>query len=458
MEPESTKFRKQHPVGDNCKNMERTSPSKSFSDLHTTLDERFAEQRHRDLWLFLYSSRHTHLQLWQAPGSNDLDLDLEESNQLLDDTFLLLEKFSPSEPWQPLPTSEQLAAELNEFCFGITYAFHRRQLEDGFIDIRFEEQLARYDAFINQLNDDEMTVVSQLHGLTYKYGFVITELWNSLIDSSKLIDAFIIKNLGMNEIAKIPSFVFPKKGSHPRGIQILTKESQAKISEPWDLVVFIDGSEKLSNIKEKISNSWKGSGDQVIGDQNQYKVAFYVDRDQSNIRNLIDIIKLQADHLNDYTKGLSVRAEAEELASFEKNNNKKNKELKRNLASTVDRLRLSEGLILKRWSTKKSNIRRSIGLYLWDQKNITGTSKSRKKIIIELIDEIKNKRPEIIEFYLKKFNEDDVSKQPTKYGDSASALETVMREMEADFDLTARCIQDCEYLTPHDVKAGSRIN
>jgi len=456
MESESSESRHQNPVGDSCKNMERTSPSNSYSDLQNTLDERFTEQRHRDLWLFLYSSHHAHLQLWQTHGPNDLDL--EESNQLLDDTFILLEKFSPSEPWQLLPTSEQLAAELNEFCFGITYAFHRKQLEDGFIDIRFEEQLARYDVFINQLNDDEMAVVSQLHELTYKYGFVITELWNSLIDSSKLIDAFIIKNLGMNDIAKIPSFVFPKKGSHPKGIQISTKEYQVKITEPWDLVVFIDGNEKLSNIKEKISNSWKGSRDQVIGDQNQYRVSFYVDRDQCNIRTLIDTIKLQIDHLSDYTKGLSVRTEAEELASFEKNKPKKNKEMKRNLASTVDRLRLSEGLFSKRWSIKQSNVRRSVGLYLWDQKNIIGTSQSRKKVITELIDEIKHKRPEILDFYLKNFNKYDSPEKTTKFGDSSSALETVTREMEADFDLTARCIQDCEYLTPHDVKAGSRRN
>jgi hypothetical protein len=438
-------------MGDSCKNMERTSPSISYSDLRNTLDERLAEQRHRHLWLFLYSNRHAHLELRQPHGPKDLDV--QEPDQLIDDTFLLLEKFSPSESWQLLPSSEELAAELYEFCFGITYAFHKRHLADGFIDIRFEEQLAFYDAFIDKLSHDEIAVVSRLHNLTYKYGFLITELWLSLISSEELMEAFIMKNLKIKDLNPIPYFVFHKKGSHPQGIQISTKKYQTEINEPWDMAVFINESDNLSKMKEKISNSWSLPGNQMIGDFNEYKIALYLDRGKCKISNALSALRLQIDQINEYTNGLMVFPESEELASLEINKAKAKKETRRRLSSTIDRLRLSEGLISKRWSVEKSNVRRSIGLYLWDQMNIIAPlQRSRKNVVIDLIDKIKSEKPEVLDLYLGNFNKYSSPEKTTKFGDSVGSLETVMREMEADYDLTAYCIRNFEYLTPHDVK------
>lgn len=435
--------------------MERTSPSMSYSDLQNTLDDGFAEQRHRDLWLFLYSSRHAHVQLWQPPSPKDLNV--QKSNQLIDKTFLLLEKFSPFEPWRSLLTTEELAAELNEFCFGITYAFHKSHLADGFIDIRFEEQIALYDVFINKLTCDEIAVVSRLHDLTYKYGFLITELWRPLIRSVDLIEAFIIKNLKIKDIDPIPSFVFTKKGSHPRGIQISTKEYQRAISEPWDLAVFINKNDNLSKIKENISNSWPRIGNQFIGDCNKYEIAFYVDRDKCKISNALSAIRLQIDQINDYTNGLTVLSESEDLGSSGKNKTKAKKEMRRRLSSKIDRLRLSEGLLSKRWSIEKSNVRRCIGLYLWDQMNIVRPSrKSRKPLIADLIEQFKIDKPEVLNFYLRNFNKYNSPTETTKFGDTVESLETVIREMEADLYLTECCIKNFEYLTPSDAKHGGK--
>jgi len=431
--------------------MERTSPSISYSDLRNTLDERLAEQRHRHLWLFLYSNRHAHLELRQPHGPKDPDV--QEPDRLIDDTFLLLEKFSPSESWQLLPSSEELAAELYEFCFGITYAFHKRHLADGFIDIRFEEKLAFYDAFIDKLSHDEIAVVSRLHNLTYKYGFLITELWLSLISSEELMEAFIMKNLEIKDLNPIPYFIFNKKGDHPQGIQISTKKYQTDINEPWNMAVFINENDNLSKIKEEISNSWSLPGNQMIGDFNEYKIALYLDRGKCKISNALSALRLQIDQINEYTNGLMVFPESEELTSLERNKAKAKKEMRRRLSSTIDRLRLSEGLISKRWSVEKSNVRRSIGLYLWDQMNIIAPlQRSRKNIIKDLIDKIKFEKPEILDLYLGNFNKYNSPEQTTKFGDSVGSLETVMREMEADYDLTAYCIRNFEYLTPHDVK------
>ncbi|WP_144779930.1 hypothetical protein [Marinobacter maritimus] len=434
--------------------MERTSPSMSYVDLQNTLDEGFAEQRHRDLWLFLYSSRHAHPELWQ-PGSAK-DRGMQERDYLIDEAALLLEKHSPPGPWELFFKKRELAAKLHEFCFCITYAFHKRVLADGFIDIRAESQRGLHNDFINTLTRDEIDVVSRLHDLTYKYGFVITELWTSLTSSADILEAFVIKNLGYQYLAHHPYFVFPKRGNHPQGIQISIKEYHTAIIEPWDLLLFFNENESLSKIKYEISNSWQLPGNQVIGDHNNHKIAFYVDRKQCSIGNLLDTIKLQIDHLNDYKDGLSLIAEPEDLGGFKKNRAKAKKEAKRNLSSTIDRLRLSEGLIHKRWSVEQSNVRRSVGLYLWDQKNIATPSRSRKSITRDLIDKLKRQKPEALEFYLKNFNKYDSPAKTTKFGDSLGALETVTREMEADFELTDICIRNFEFLAPQDVKSRRR--
>ena len=146
----------------------------SYRDLQNTLDEGFAEQRHRDLWLFLYSSRHATPELWQLHSARDLDT--QEREELFHEANLLLEKFSSSGQPQLSSNDENYPAKLDKFCFGLICAFHKRLLADGFTDIRFETQRADYDNVINNLTRDEIAVVSRLHELTYKYGFVITEL------------------------------------------------------------------------------------------------------------------------------------------------------------------------------------------------------------------------------------------------------------------------------------------
>ena len=421
----------------------------SYRDLQNTLDEGLAEQRHRDLWLFLYSSRHADPELWLPHSAKDLAV--QERDHLIDEAFLLLHKSSPPKPWRRSPSPQELAAKLNEFCFGIIYAFHKSHFADGFIDIRFERQLPYYDAFINKLTKDEIAIVSRLHGLTYKYGFLITELWLPQIESANLVDAFITRNLKITDLIPTPFLIFPKKGDHLQGIQILIKEYQAKITQPWDLAVFINENENLSHIKDKVIDVWQNTGEQTIGDCNKHKIALYVDRGKCNISNVLSQLRLQIDHLNNYNKGLSLIAEPEDLGGFKKNRAKAKKEAKRNLSSTIDRLRLSEGLIHKRWSVEQSNVRRSVGLYLWDQKNIVTPSRSRKSITRDLIDKLKRQKPEALEFYFKNFNKYDSPAQTTKFGDSAGALETVTREMEADFDLTDNCIQNFEFGTcqPH---------
>lgn len=438
-------------------NMEKTSASATYNDLVNTLNERLAEQKHRHLWLFLYSSRHAHLQLHQPHRPEDIDL--HERNQLIDDTVCLLENFAPQEFMLGSSSQDRLTAAFNKFCFGIIYAIHRRHCSDGFIDVRFEETLTKYDAFIDSLTPREIVVASKLHNLSYKYGFLITELWLPLIRSTELMDIFTTQYPKIRDSFSIPSFVFTKKGNHPKGIQISTKKYPAKIYDTWDLLLFIKENDNLSKIKSKVHISWNIEGQQIVGDYYDHEIALYVDRNECTVSHVVSTLRLQIDHLNDYINGFITVPTPEEPANLERSTAIAQKEMRNKLSTTIDRIRLSEGMISKRWSIDKSNIRRSVGLYLWDKINAVKTPRgSRKYLITELINELKSKTPEVLDLYLGKFNKYDPPKNIVKFGDLAKPLETVIREMEADYDLTAYCIKNFEYLTPHDVKSGGKKN
>jgi len=422
-----------------------------YTKLLKTLDECLTEQKHRHLWLFLYSNRHARLQLYKPNGIDDIDL--HESEKLIHDTLDLLEKFAPIELMQILPDGKKLEALLNEFCFCITYAVHIKNVADGFTDIRFKDLLPTYDAFLDTLSKDEKAVAYKIHELTYKYGFLVTELWSPSIDSTELMEMFIKNNPILNDIYSIPCFVFTKKSNHPKGIQISTNEYKNKIQDPWDLIIFANENDILSKVKKEVVTVWPKPQKQFIGNHKDFEISLYVDREKCKISNALSTLRLQINHLNEYKNGPFAILPEKEFSDIERINPKTGKEMRRRLAATIDSIRLSEGLISKRWTVYKSNVRRSIGLYLWDRVNMfNGPHKSRKTHIIELIHKIKPENPEILNLYLGIFNKYDSGKKTRKFGDLPEYQETVIREMDADYDLTAYCIKNYEYLTPHDAK------
>tara|TARA_R110000823_G_C15942904_1_gene500645 strand:+ start:2592 stop:3911 length:1320 start_codon:yes stop_codon:yes gene_type:complete len=438
--------------------MERTSSSMPYEHLREKLRETLAEQEHRHMWRFLYSSRHTHLQLIQPDAPEGLGE--HERNQLIDDTVELLHQFDPPQTWQIVLPDRFLAEALHHFCFAMAYTFHRKHFADGFIDPNFEDLLPTCEIFIDNLSSDEMAVVSQLHELTYKYGFAITELWESAIDSKTLIDAFIKNDTKPEIIEKFPSYIFNQKRRQSNGIQISKIEYPVVLNEPWDLAIFFNKNDKISKIRENIIKSWRNTGTQFIGDSENHEVVVYVDRKKCNTSQLTYILRLQADQLEDYSKLAIIEDSEEEDFLYKndiKNNIKNKKKMKKYLSSTIDRIRYSENLISKRWSIEKSNIRRSVGLYLWDQMNIIKPSpRTRKGLITDLIETIKVDRPKALEQYMENFNIYHSKKSTRKLGDSPTSIETVIRGMESDYYLTDSCIKKFDFLTPYNVKASSK--
>jgi hypothetical protein len=254
-----------------------------------------------------------------------------------------------------------------------------------------------------------------------------------------------------------PSFIFTKKGNHPKGVQISTIYSKPEIDETLDLAIFVNKNDKISHIKKIVEQAWNSEGKQNVGDSESHVIALYVDRKICSISHALSILRLQIDQLSDYTNGLILTP----TLTFGKYDFRAKKEMHKKLSSSVDRIRISEGTLSRRWDLDKSNVRRSVGLYLWDKMYIgeaPDPTLTKKKLIVGLIDELKSKSSKIFDFYLGKFNKYNSPTGTTKFGDTAEALETVIREMEADLNLTERCIKNFEYLTPSDAKNDGKQN
>jgi hypothetical protein len=443
-------------TGNIWKNMEKTASSTSYNQLLGTLDERLAEQQHRHLWLFLYATRHAQPHLHRS--NNRKEIDLEESNRLIDETFDLLENFAIEEHDLGIFDENRLTEALHEFCFDIAYALHRKIESDSFIDVRFEPKLDRYLDFFDSLTPKEMAVIARLHELTYKYGFPITELWLPLVNSKDLLEIFTTDYpKSKKQVFSFPSFVFTKKGNHPKGIQISTRHFSHEIDETWDLAIFVGENDKLSHIKPVVGQAWNSEGKQTVGNPKSHDIALYIDRKICTISHALSTLRLQIECLSDHNDGLIFSP----TLTFSKYDFRAKKYMHKKLSGKIDQIRLSEGIISKRWDIDKSNARRSIGLYLWDKINIGKDPEpvvSGKSLIMELISELKLKRPDILNIYLGIFNEYNSPKGTTKFGDLAESRETVIREMEADLHLTEYCIKNFEYLTPSDAKNNGKQN
>lgn len=436
--------------------MEKTASSKSYNELLSTFNEHLAEQHHRNLWLFLYASRHAQPYLHRS--NNLKHFDLVERNRLLDHTFDLLENFVIEEHDLRTFGEEKLTAALHEFCFGVAYALHRKTGADGFIDVRFEPLLDRFLDLFESLSSKEMRVVARLHELTHKYGFPITELWLPLVNSKDLLETFTADYPKSEKQAlSFHSFVFTKKGNHPKGIQISTCHLSQEIDEAWDLAIFAGENDKLSHIKSIVRQAWDREGKQTVGDPKSHVVALYIDRKICTISHALSTLRLQIKYLSDYNDGLIFFP----TLIFDKYDFSAKKYMHKKLSQKIDQIRLSEGILSKRWDIGKSNVRRSIGLYLWDKMHIgegSDPSVTKKRLIAGLIDKLKSESPKTFDFYLGKFNKYNSPTGNTKFGDTAESLETVIREMEADLYLTECCVKNFEYLTPGDVKNGGKYN
>ena len=431
--------------------MKNYSKSKSYDELIDEWNELQLETKWRHIWLFLYSSRHAKLQQSQPQVSKKHD-------QLDAGLFKLLKKFDPEGVRSTANNEHDLKKIYHAFSLLIIYAFHRKAIQDGFIDYRYEDLLSDYFSFMEKLTPKEMLTIESLHELSYRYGFIVTHLWDDLMESDILTNQM----LNLYETGKRPSslrkniFIFTKE-YHPKGVQISIPGFTSNINEEWDLIIYFNRQDTISSIKNQIENIWEMEGIKTIGDKNNYHIALHIKRNLCTVRRSLDILAAQIKHLDAYNLSLSNMSSPEKYTREMLDENPLLiKESKKNLENLIKNIRLSEGITHKHWGLDKNNIRRAISLSLWDHQNMyideQSDNQSRRYWIKEIIENLRKKYPKALDLYLGIFNEPNSPNKSTIFGDSAAALDTVIREMEADYVLTARCIEACEYISPYEAK------
>lgn len=435
---------------DNIEKMENLYNSIGYYEKQNEFEELLGEQKYRHFWQFLYSSRHAQQKFFQSH-------EFEEYKRLTHGALDLLKKFHPKALKSAHSDVESLAELLERFCLGVTYAFHRNNVEDGFNDIRIEPTVPQYSAFMDSLSQKEMDIVKRLHELTHEYGFPIMQLWLQQHISEDLMNEFISSSEDGHNALLPYFFIFVKKSSHPKGIQISISGYKHDIDDSWDLKIFFCENDKISHIKKSVDEAWDKDGIQTIGGKDNHFFALYIDRNSCSKNNALSFLDLQNRHLSNYFHSPLISPSPstpntnmpKRIGKSDINN--ATKELERQIQS----LRKSEDITYRRWNRIKNNIRRSIGLFLWDQ-NHEESEKSRKSQIRDIIDHLKSNSPQVLELYLSNYNTPISPKSDITYGDQANAQDTVIRLMEDDYYLTDYCINQSDYFSPEDVKNANK--
>lgn len=281
-----------------------------------------------------------------------------------------------------------------------------------------------------------LRLVEDVYQLTCRYGFLFLDLWQGATDMEGLALEFIKSYPDHPKcLLPIPKFTFIQKEMSPTGIQIEVPPYEASIRNTWDLAVYFNNKETMSAIKTSLTDVWSREGQQSVGNDKEYQIALYVDRKLCTKNHAASALELQVDRLKLYNlnpeDGLVPNPEA----------------------SYIDQIRLEEAMLSKSWDSNKDNVRRAVGLYLWDQINrpLSATI-SRKVAIKDCIDLLEKSNPDALECYYRTYNTPKSSDNTQKLGDLEVHFRTVVREMEADYDLTEFCIEAADYHSPHDAK------
>lgn len=412
--------------------MKKSKISDSYKSLALRLEAVRAQHDNKLFWEFEYASRHA----WQHHH--------EEIDQLLVHLERILDRFMPA-----IGMSRDSSDDVFNFVFALIHTWHTTFIDDSYRNIIFDRFMTIYKPVIDLLDADDSLVISRLHELTYKYGFLILALVSPTPARHAALDALVKYSFLEIVILPRPRFDFIKKGSSLAGIQFFVAPYQAVIDGNWDLAIFVHLNDKPYHIKNRLEDVWNVSGKQVIGEQRSSNFAFYIDRQSGVTRShAMDIIRLQIQHYSQYTPSTILAIPPQNLEDdFCSEDDFKEEKIA--LSSITDCLRASEDLINKCWDVTTSNTRRSVGLLLWDQYSQANRTKILRTLILEMIKSVPK---EILEVYYTNYDNyvDVVNKK--KFCDLPSTFDTIEREMYRDYELADRCISDCEVYLPHQIK------
>jgi len=416
--------------------MKKTKKSISYKDAFERMDEIDKEVAYMELWRFSYASRHVQQSLWEEKR---LDEEIERTLKWSSD---ITEKYCPETKMQK-DYSHTLT-----FLNCLIYGYHRQEINDGYIDLRYESLLWEYDNPIEKVTPEEVIIVKNLHDLSYKFGYLILELY-AKPDHTVFWDWFVRKP--RQKPTSIPPYYrFPEKGNCPQGVQIALSKYDTNINENWDLIIYYSEGDKISHIKKDLDNRWNEKVNVLIGKKPNHDIAFYIDRETCKKTHALDVLEFQIGLWRFELSGRSAvfRDGTNNAPKFTNNH----EEPKNFMANTVDAFRISEKLTEKRWKSNKNNVRRSIGIYHWDKiHSPEPTAAYIKPLIRDTISRLHRNNPSVLNEYHTNYTKLMTREPVINFKAKDEFIETIIREMERDYKLTDHCIKNADYIRPAQV-------
>jgi len=330
--------------------------------------------------------------------------------------------------------------EFKSDMYSLIYAWHRSFVNDGFIDIYFERKINSSRIILDSLTSNEVNIIKKIHELSHEYGILILELCRLPTIMDDVLAYLLNRGVKHNSFDK-PLFLLPKKDEEIQGVEFSVIGCKLKIKKKWDVVFYVNVDEKISHIKQKLKEVWNVTTPKALGDINNYKIAFFIERNNCTISYATNIIKTQIEAYKRYLNTPITPL----LHSLENNPSREMKEAikkqKKNISSLTEQIKISGKQVNRNWSDEKGNIRRAVGLLIWDNMKENGSSAIGE--IEKLFDSQLPK--ELFEVYYSRYN-------TPHFSGLSSTKDIVIRELYADIKLTERCIRDAKFYSPYDIK------
>jgi hypothetical protein len=261
--------------------VETTKISSNMNVLYDRLGSVYKESEDRLFWEFEYSARHVGKYLYN------------ESDQIHIKTSNFIGRH--------FNTSGNFYHDIEFMCeksFLLIYAWHDIHCKSGFKDMRFADEIDAYKELLLSLPKKETEIIESVHNLSLKYGLLYTELCFPPSYMPQILDIFAGGDLKNLRRQMPPKYVFLKSDETLQGISVEVNGIITKRKIDWDIAVYLTNSEKMSHISTQLKNAWQTPGSQVIGDESNFQIAFFIDRKScKSLSHTEDIIRLQIDHL-----------------------------------------------------------------------------------------------------------------------------------------------------------------
>ncbi len=381
----------------------------------------------RLFWECEYANRHIHR------------FRITEIDSLLDPIDRIYEKYFARESILA-ESSEEFKANMHM----LIYAWHRSFVNDGFIDVRFEEGLCNSKRILKLLTPSEERTIRKLHELSYEYGVFILEL-----SRNPSIMTDLLGKLLKNEIKFLePSYLPPQKKDALHGIEFSVRGLDSNIKINWDVAFYVNEDDKISHVKQKLKEVWDTPSQITLGNMKNHKVAFFIERKKCTISYATNIIKIQMATFKQYENKIPVSLLSYPENKYSRDVKEASKVQKKSISSLNEQVKISGRQINKNWSDEKGNIRRAVGLLIWDS-----MKENRSSAIGEIEKLFDSQLPkELFEAYYSLYNTPCPDNPKNSFSSLASTRDTVVRELYADIELTEQCIRDAKFYSPYDIK------